>query len=59
MIESQLAEAREVVVIKGKAKEVRVVKVDLVTNKNEIRVLRMKLDKEWEKIIHSNKKLEA
>ena len=59
MIESQLAEAREVVVIKGKAKEVRVVKVDLVNNKNEIRVLRMKLDKEWEKIIHSNKKLEA
>jgi hypothetical protein len=30
-----------------------------VNNKNEIRVLRMKLDKEWEKIIHSNKKLEA
>jgi len=46
MIESQLAEAREVVVIKGKRKEVRVVKVDLVTNKNEIRVLRMKLDEE-------------
>jgi hypothetical protein len=46
MIESQLTEAREVVVIKGKRKEVRVVKVDLVTNKNEIRVLRMKLDKE-------------
>lgn len=59
MIESQLAEAREVVVIKGKRKEVRVVKVDLVNNKNEIRVLRMKLDEEWEKIIHSNKKLEA
>ena len=59
MIESQLVEAREVVVIKGKRKEVRVVKVDLVTNKNEIRVQRMKLDKEWEKIIHSNKKLEA
>ena len=59
MIESQLTEAREVVVIKGKRKEVRVVKVDLVTNKNEIRVLRMKLDEEWEKIIHSNKKLEA
>jgi len=59
MIESQLVEAREVVVIKGKRKEVRAVKVDLVTNKNEIRVQRMKLDKEWEKIIHSNKKLEA
>jgi len=59
MIKSQLVEAREVVVIKGKRKEVRAVKVDLVTNKNEIRVQRMKLDKEWEKIIHSNKKLEA
>jgi hypothetical protein len=45
--------------LKAKRKKVEVVKIDLVTKKNEIKVLRVKLDKEQEKIEHLNEKLIA
>jgi len=55
MMESRLAESRE---FERKGKEDEVVRVDLVTKKNEIRMLRAKLDKEREKVNHLTEKLD-
>jgi DNA repair exonuclease SbcCD ATPase subunit len=41
------------------SKRKKVVKADLVTMKNEIRVLRVKIDKEQEKVNHLSENLEA
>ena len=59
MIESQLAKAREEVMVESKRKKVEVVRADLMTKKNAIRVLRVKLYKEQEMVNHLSENMEA
>ena len=56
MMESRLAELQE---FERKGKEEEFVKANLVAKKNEIRMLKMKFDKEREKVKQLTEKLEA
>jgi len=56
MIESRLAELQE---FERKGKEEEVVKADLAAKKNEIRMLKVKFDKEREKVKQLTEKLEV
>jgi len=56
MIESRLAELQE---FERKGKEEEVVKADLAVKKNEIRMLKVKFDKEREKVKQLTEKLEV
>ena len=59
MMKNRLAEAQKAARVKGKGKAIKAVEVDLMIRRNEIKVLRMKLDKEREKVKHLKEKLIA
>lgn len=46
MMKSQLAKAQEITRVAGKGKGVEAIEIYLVIKKNEVKVLRVKLDKE-------------
>ena len=56
MMESRLVELQE---FERKGKEEELVKTNLVAKKNEIRMLNVKFDKEWEKVKQLTERLEV